>query len=316
MPTNNTVYVDSPVSDEVRRHRLYDGQLFIFTPTAQTRALQEFAVSMIEEAFAPHEPMTAQFDLPVERWVEIFGPLKPRFIHHPETRRLLREVLVDARLRPGRPAPRRPAAARRHQRQLPDGGRGVRAPDAPRHLVERTAGAAELVDAAVPLRVRQLDGLPPAVLGHGRREPLRGVQLLRVERRRTRGGGQAHHAGHPQAAAPAGGPAPRPADPLRRAARRARRLLAAHSCTRRSPTPPAAAASASTSAPSACRDLEAGLSAPNVDSHPLGTSLRDFRRASDDAEMPAEVVAKYDSGEVPEGAVLVFSPDAERTGAP
>ena len=54
-------------------------------------------------------------------------------------------------------------------------------------------------------------------------------------------------------------------------------------------------------------DLRAGLAAPNVDSSPVGTSLRDFVRGSDGAPMPEEVVQKYDNAPAAEG-VLVYRP--------
>jgi hypothetical protein len=49
----------------------------------------------VEEAFAPLDPLSAQFALPVERFVEIAAALKPRFIHDPRTQDLLRAVLAD-----------------------------------------------------------------------------------------------------------------------------------------------------------------------------------------------------------------------------
>jgi hypothetical protein len=33
--------------------------------------------------------------LSVERFVEIFGPLKPHFIHHPKTAALIRDVVAE-----------------------------------------------------------------------------------------------------------------------------------------------------------------------------------------------------------------------------
>jgi hypothetical protein len=57
-------------------------------------------------------------------------------------------------------------------------------------------------------------------------------------------------------------------------------------------------------------DLEKQHGAPKVDTYSQGTSLRDFRRARDGAAMPDNLVARYDSGEIPEGAVLVFKPSA------
>ena len=54
-------------------------------------------------------------------------------------------------------------------------------------------------------------------------------------------------------------------------------------------------------------DLRAGNAAPNVDSQPVGTSLRDFVRGKDAAAMPEEAVQKYDNAPAAEG-VLVYRP--------
>jgi hypothetical protein len=91
----HTIYTDSSFSDEKRREMLYSGQLFTYSNRASIRALCDFAGEMIKEAFHPLEPLTAQFHMPVERFVEIFGPLKPKFIHHPKTKELVRAVLSD-----------------------------------------------------------------------------------------------------------------------------------------------------------------------------------------------------------------------------
>ena len=91
----NTVFFDSPVSEEARRRKLYDGQLFVFSPRPASIALCEFARRMIEEAFGAVDPRTAQYRMPVEEYVAIAAPLKPRFIHHPETKKLLRAVVEE-----------------------------------------------------------------------------------------------------------------------------------------------------------------------------------------------------------------------------
>ena len=91
----NTIYTDSPMSDEKRRQLLYEGQLFSFSNRPSVRALADFAAEMISEAFPGLDPLTAQYSMPVEKFVEIFGPLKPKFIHHPESKRLIREILKD-----------------------------------------------------------------------------------------------------------------------------------------------------------------------------------------------------------------------------
>ena len=58
------------------------GDLFVFSPRSSLTRLVEFAREMIEEVFAPHSPQSAQNDMPVERFVEVFGLVKPRFIRH------------------------------------------------------------------------------------------------------------------------------------------------------------------------------------------------------------------------------------------
>jgi hypothetical protein len=91
----NTIYVDSRVSDERRRKLLYEGQLFTYSARASSTAFTEFARRMIEESFGPLDPVTAQYEMSVEKFVEIFAPLKPKFIHHPESKRLIKEMLAD-----------------------------------------------------------------------------------------------------------------------------------------------------------------------------------------------------------------------------
>jgi hypothetical protein len=91
----STIYFDTHLGDEERRRRLYSGDVFVYSPRPSTRALTEHARELIEEAFAPLDPVHAQDSLPVEKFVEIVGPLKPRFIHHPKTKELLLDLLRD-----------------------------------------------------------------------------------------------------------------------------------------------------------------------------------------------------------------------------
>ena len=50
---------------------------------------------MAQEAFSPHDPRDAQFALPVEKYVEILAVLKPKFIHHPRCKELIRDLLAE-----------------------------------------------------------------------------------------------------------------------------------------------------------------------------------------------------------------------------
>ncbi|MBX5489767.1 MAG: phytanoyl-CoA dioxygenase family protein [Chloroflexi bacterium] len=89
------IYFDPVCSDEQRRALLYNGDILVYSPRPSTRAFCEFARAMIREAFAPLDPERAQFSLPVERFVAILADLKPRFIHHPQSKALIRELLQE-----------------------------------------------------------------------------------------------------------------------------------------------------------------------------------------------------------------------------
>jgi hypothetical protein len=89
-----SVFFDVTHSDVERRRRLYAGDVYVYSARPSTAALCDFARELIAEAFDPLDPLEAQHSLPVERFVEIVAPLKPRFIHHPRTKDLVRAVLL------------------------------------------------------------------------------------------------------------------------------------------------------------------------------------------------------------------------------
>lgn len=91
----SSVFLDPPLSDEARRELLYRGALLVFSPRRSVLALRDFARRMIEDAFGGLDPREAQFQLPVEEYVAILAKLKPAFIHHPACKDLLRTILSD-----------------------------------------------------------------------------------------------------------------------------------------------------------------------------------------------------------------------------
>lgn len=91
----NTIYVNSTASDHARRDGLYGGQLYAYRATQSSLRLCKLASQLIEEAFHPLDPIRAQFAMPVEQFVSIVAPLKPRFIHHPDTRGLTRALIEE-----------------------------------------------------------------------------------------------------------------------------------------------------------------------------------------------------------------------------
>ena len=87
------VLFDPELSDEKRREALFAGDLLVYSPGPAATALCAFARSMLEEAFHPLDPETAQHQLPVRAYARIASELKPAFIHHAESKRLIRELL-------------------------------------------------------------------------------------------------------------------------------------------------------------------------------------------------------------------------------
>ena len=53
------VHVDSRLSDEERRERIYRGEAFLFSPRPTLLALTELARELIVEAFSPLDPREA-----------------------------------------------------------------------------------------------------------------------------------------------------------------------------------------------------------------------------------------------------------------
>jgi len=91
----NTIFFDSTMSDEKRRQQLYKGQLFVYSPCESAISLAEFARQLAEEAFAPLYPPEAQHYMPVEQYAAILAELKPKFIHHPRCKELVRGILSE-----------------------------------------------------------------------------------------------------------------------------------------------------------------------------------------------------------------------------
>src|SRR5262249_55914064 len=91
----DTIYFDSPVSEQTRRQCLYEGQLFIFSPRPSSIALCEFADELIRGAFGSLSPERAQYSLPVEEYAATLAQLKPVFINHPKSKEYIQAILNE-----------------------------------------------------------------------------------------------------------------------------------------------------------------------------------------------------------------------------
>jgi hypothetical protein len=89
------ILFDSKIDDSKRRAELYRGSVFVYGAFPGALKFCEFARELIEEAFRPYDPRTVHQSMPVEKCVEILAELKPKFIHHPKAKQLIREMLIE-----------------------------------------------------------------------------------------------------------------------------------------------------------------------------------------------------------------------------
>lgn len=90
-----SVFFDATISDDARRTRLYAGDVFILSPSEGTRALIDLARQMLEKAFAPHDPRSIHEHKTSEEVAGILGKLKPQFIHHPECKKIIPQIMRE-----------------------------------------------------------------------------------------------------------------------------------------------------------------------------------------------------------------------------
>ena len=303
----NTIYVDSRVPDDVRRSRLYDGQLFVFSPTMATRALTEFAGELITEAFAPLDPLEAQYSLTVEEFVAIFGPLKPKFIHHPRTKELVRDVVASV----GCDLDRTYLDVPRLRGVTSDGylTAGVGFAHHPHRDTWYSAPMCQLNWwlPIFPFESESSMAFHPRYWSEGVRNGSAEFNYYDWNAR-----GRKEAAKHIKSDTRK---QPRPEEPVEiepqvRVVTEPGGIVLFAGAQMHSTVPNTSGRSRFSMDFRTVNvdDLLERRSAPNVDSSPEGTSLRDFVRGSDGAALPDEVVAQYDSG-APADGVLVFSPE-------
>ena len=73
---------DATWNDDRRRQSLYDGHLFVVSPTPSALALVTRARSCSKRP-SRHHPTQAQYHFSVADYAAILGKVKPAFIHDP-----------------------------------------------------------------------------------------------------------------------------------------------------------------------------------------------------------------------------------------
>jgi len=86
---------DPAYSDDERRQKVFGGEVVILPRSSETLSLVMHARKLIEEAFPTGDPRSAHKMFSVEESVAKLVKLKPYFIHHPDTRDFLRNLLLS-----------------------------------------------------------------------------------------------------------------------------------------------------------------------------------------------------------------------------
>ena len=89
------VFFGARIDDEERRRRIFAGDIFVYSPTRSSLELIEFARGLLAAAFGSRDPESAQYEMTVEDFARLLADLKPKFIHHPESKRLLAGILAE-----------------------------------------------------------------------------------------------------------------------------------------------------------------------------------------------------------------------------
>ena len=91
----NTVYVDPAFSADRVLQEIYNGQIVMRSPSPVSRVFVQHARDAIASAFEGLDPLTAQRSIDVEDFVDRFAPLKTTFIHDPRSRLCIRAILEE-----------------------------------------------------------------------------------------------------------------------------------------------------------------------------------------------------------------------------
>lgn len=302
------VTLSAGLSPEDMMLRAYEGALVLVPPTPASLALCGFARELIEEAFAPYHPTTAQNHLSVDEFVERAAPLKPHFIHHPRTRQLQKLYLAELGFDPHRTyldVPRMRVAS--SHGYLKAGVGHAQPPhrdtwwSAPRQQIQFWSPVYEMSRyccmeffayyRAAPVENTSGDFNIYQWNATGRKNAAN-YREGDDKRGIPQPSGEFRTPGATQVVLPVGAMVIFSADQLHATSENTtgktrfsvdfRIVDADH--------------------------VRADIGAAMVDNRSTGTALRDFRRVADDADFPADLVAKNDSG-CADGGVLVYKPE-------
>lgn len=91
----SAIYLDSVCDDRFRRHRLYAGDLFVYSPTPATIRICELARNLIEKSFPDLDPLRVHESLPARECLSALSHISQQFINETDARDYVPAILQD-----------------------------------------------------------------------------------------------------------------------------------------------------------------------------------------------------------------------------
>jgi hypothetical protein len=89
------IWFNRIIDDGQRRSALHQGDIFLYDRLLSVERLVTFTRQLLEQTFAPHDPERIHEVLSPQELAAVLGDLKPKFTHHPESWRLMTDILVE-----------------------------------------------------------------------------------------------------------------------------------------------------------------------------------------------------------------------------
>lgn len=300
------VHLNSRDADDLRRQRLFRGDLYLTGATAAGRALVEHARAMIEAAFAPLDPRTAQFHMPVERFASILGKLKPAFIHHPTCKTLLRAILEEAGCAPEKTYFDVPKLRSSTSNAYLTTGIALAFPP---HRDTWYAAPQAQINWWTPVYDITTDNGMSFYPGYIDKPIANNSETFNYYRWNAKRAHTAQMVGAADTRIPPGALEPPAGEDARYVTECGGFTIFSGAQLHASlPNRSGVTRFSIDFRVVNLDDLRNGAGAPNVDAHCTGTALRDFMRLTDLARLPDDLIARYDSGEVGEDGLLLYQP--------
>jgi hypothetical protein len=300
------LYLNARHTDDRRRTNLFAGDLYLSTATPGGRALIEHARAMIEEAFHPLDPQTAQHEMSVEDFAALLGKLKPAFIHHPRCKELPRTILEEHGADPDKTYFDVPKMRSSTSNDYLTTGIALAFPP---HRDTWYAAPQAQINWWTPIYDITADNgmnFYPGYIDKAVANNSDGYDYYRWNATRAKA---AQIIGKTDTRVVPGAAEPVPAEDARYITECGGfTIFAAAQLHGSLPNTSGVSRFSIDFRTVNIDDLVAGAGAPNVDARCTGTALRDFMRATDHARLPEDLVRRYDSGQVGDDGLLVYEP--------